>query len=154
MTMTIEEQRKAIIEVASRREFEAWLKDTGRGWSEIAFAAWQIARNQSNNVPVALNEEKVFEYCLDAGMTTTEADNFAYKTGWRTLFRLIASPQQSNALEMAAKLKEALQLFLDAVTYNAEGYITGYDAWKYDRAVKLGKVTINNLIPQPESEGK
>jgi hypothetical protein len=38
-----------------------------------------------------LNEEIVFQCCLEAGMTTVEADNFAYKTGWRTLLKFINS---------------------------------------------------------------
>jgi hypothetical protein len=44
------------IEDASRKEFEAWLKDTGRGWSEIAFEAWKAksARQSiSQSEPVA-----------------------------------------------------------------------------------------------------
>jgi hypothetical protein len=43
------------IEDASRKEFQKWLDNTGRGWSEIAFAAWQAARQSSQSEPVAIS---------------------------------------------------------------------------------------------------
>jgi hypothetical protein len=36
---------------AERVKFEAWLKATGRGWSEIAFSAWQAAISHNKALP-------------------------------------------------------------------------------------------------------
>jgi hypothetical protein len=52
------------IEDASRSEFQQWLKDTGRGWSEIAFEAWKAksARQSSQSEPVATADYVAYLY--------------------------------------------------------------------------------------------
>jgi hypothetical protein len=141
--MSLEEQRKAIIEDASRREFEAWLKDTGRGWSEIAFAAWQIARNQSNNVPVAWMNEKL---CIIK--SSTKALNEVELSDYN--IPLYTSPQQINALEMAAKLVETRIQELTSFLNDAAGE---YKRGLTDSIDELEciKTAIRALIPHPES---
>jgi hypothetical protein len=67
--MTIEEQRKAIIEDASRKDFEQWLFSTNEGFdindpddyeqiinqreTSYMWEAWQAARQSSQSEPVA-----------------------------------------------------------------------------------------------------
>jgi hypothetical protein len=52
------------IEDASRKEFQQWLNDTGRGWSEIAFEAWKAkaARQSSQSEPVATADYIAYLY--------------------------------------------------------------------------------------------
>jgi hypothetical protein len=135
-------------EDASRKEFEAWLKDTGRGWSEIAFAAWQAAR-QSNNVPPLF-----WLMDLDDDLTDIASGHFKslrhdYPNSYLSCVEvpaalaLYTSPQQSNALEMAAKVCEGL------ITKSLD-----WDVRVQNDAFKIAAFEIRKLIPQPESDGK
>jgi hypothetical protein len=125
--MTIEEQRKAIIEDANRKEFETWavthnfsikLADETSPYTYFAYETeqrwdvWQAARNQSNNVPVAwlcVREETTFSTLNEK---TAER---VFSEGYRVT-PLYTSPQQSNALEMAAKDADARNFIFHGLT--------------------------------------
>jgi hypothetical protein len=154
--MTIEEQRKAIIEDAKEAGFEI---ENGSvfavdGYSILdeklaKFAQLQAARNQSNNVPVAMqagvlriNEHGEYDYSLPWGVDSEEAfKNFVNIVGFGE-HKLYTSPQQSNALEMAAKLAEEVRLMPESEWRRKYGAVTAGGA--IVQAIK-------DLIPQPES---
>jgi hypothetical protein len=129
--MTIEEQRK---------EFEAWwdmerarVQEGRHNTKEACLLAWQAARNQSNNVPVACYTKAYGVQLLKAGILANLPDNSL----------LYTSPQQSNALEMAAKV-------LDDWINTSKAYGFTGDAENYETI----QSQIRDLIPQPESDGK
>jgi hypothetical protein len=138
-------------EDASRKEFEAWLKDTGRGWSEIAFAAWQAAR-QSNNVPPLF-----WLMDLDDDLTDIASGHFKslrhdYPNSYLSCVEvpaalaLYTSPQQSNALEMAHSECSAC----GSLTANSnEAEINNIN-----KQLSSENERLRALIPQPESDGK
>jgi hypothetical protein len=129
--MTIEEQRK---------EFEAWwdmerarVQEGRHNTKEACLLAWQAARNQSNNVPVAWMNEKL---CIIK--SSTKALNEVELSDYN--IPLYTSPQQSNALEMAAKV-------LDDWINTSKAYGFTGDAENYETI----QSQIRALIPQPES---
>jgi hypothetical protein len=176
--MTIEEQRKAIIE-DERKDFEAWyihrngliLDDDEREicfdidgdkyvnpYIQLAIEAWQAARNQSNNVPVA-GTLTMDEH----GWHTFELNGFAMLP--EGIYQLYTSPQQSNALEMAAKVwKYQTRIKLSTASeWCAWGEWMLTENWEavqgvLDYAKKVNDFQVNYVayaeIPQPESDGK
>jgi hypothetical protein len=175
--MSLEEQRKAIIEDAKAAGFEI---DNGSVfWSDgfrvldgmlAKFAQLQAARNQSNNVPVAW----MFEYMDGTLQRHISKDYEAIKRNAEhhgcQLIPLVAytSPQQSNALEMAlCKAKQSLE-FIASITKDEQTELSS--GWSDSRhrslmglrcyrnqvgqTAKSGLEAIRALIPQPESDGK
>jgi hypothetical protein len=82
------------IEDASRKEFQQWLKDTGRGWSEIAFEAWKAkaARQSSQSEPVASLEEWLVTN-MPAGTVIGDPKWWARKIN--NVLGYLAAPQQA-----------------------------------------------------------
>jgi hypothetical protein len=168
--MTIEEQRKAIIEDASRKEFEAWYapRDISVETAKVNYPSvgedvikaviaivkdeswhsWQAARNQSNNVPVAIevDAEKLAEH-LGIELEDSYEAGSKYSIGDTELLRIYnagkTSPQQSNALEMAAKV-------CDEQAKELREFAEPLGAGIAESCANL----IRALIPQPESDGK
>jgi hypothetical protein len=156
LTMTIEEQRKAIIEDASRKEFEEWAnkefttQDLTGAWidgyyiySDLqdCWRGWQAARNQSNNVPVAWTN------VTHSGVITEThrqylAEHYPNSPNDKVV-PLYTSPQQSNALEMAAKVCEGL------IAKSLD-----WDVRVQNDPFKIAADEIRKLIPPPESDGK
>lgn len=138
--MTIEEQRK---------EFEAALANNpdARLWNttDAMFWAWQAARNQSNNVPVAWMNDK---QCIIKSSTKTlnEVELSDYN------IPLYTSPQQSNALEMARNHRDTLisirQCFADSAIGKKSARL------QINNARAIINKALSALIPQPESAGK
>jgi hypothetical protein len=135
--MTIEEQRKAIIEDAKAAGFE--LTDDINYYAAnleqlVKFAQLQAARNQSNNVPVAwLNSQN--------GLLSFNK----YNDNDTPLY---TSPQPSNALEMAAKVCDEI-----GKDYSKLAKTDALYQYIVDGA-RMCAQEIRALIPQPESDGK
>jgi hypothetical protein len=102
------------IEDASRGEFQQWLKDTGRGWSEIAFEAWQASRQSSQSEPVVVTKE-VFEiigYLVSMASIYDEAHAKHYASKLDSLLS-IAAPQQA----IPSGLIETLKFYANKANY-------------------------------------
>jgi hypothetical protein len=169
--MTIEEQRKAIIEDAKAAGLyigtfgNVSAKDGIKSLYE--FAQLQAARNQSNNMPVAykLEDAASGEKCAmlvdDPELRRFTDGNYVDRV---ILTKLYTSPQHSNALEMAAKVwKYQTRIKLSTASEwcaLAEWMLT--ENWEavqgvLDYAKKVNDFQVNYVayaeIPQPESDG-
>jgi hypothetical protein len=154
--------RNSIIEDANRREFERHIRNEP-GFQEFmlkrheengscyaindiqtGWVFWQAAR-QSNNVAVAWTN------VTHSGVITEThrqylAEHYPNSPNDK-ITPLYTSPQHSNALEMAAKLYDAI----DGVksSFNNSDFQNGWECAKYNI-----HHAIRNLITQPESDGK
>jgi hypothetical protein len=174
--MTIEEQRKAIIEDASRKEFEAafpmparvkysarqnkYVPDgnaTGEdfdiaGIYEARWQTWQAARNQSNKVPVAWRyDEKTWakDTYTSIYSEAPPEQNPELTKRCVNVTPLYTSPQQSNALEMAADKSDIVNILHDYK--NLAGNLRDFHREQKLQQAIDEIVKLRALIPQPES---
>jgi hypothetical protein len=130
------------IEDASLKEFQQWLKDTGRGWSEIAFAAWKAARQSSQSEPV---------YLLSVGNSLYEKvmpENVEDLRKYTTVETLYAAPQQAIPsgwwaiiMETAASLEVASYSITDP---DAKKAAQSACKWARDKANELSAAPIES----------